>query len=164
MSESGHDAVGDLLAWFRRDGADLPWRRTRDRWAVLVAEAQLQATPVARVLPYYERFMARWPTPAAMAAEPLGNVLAAWHGLGYPRRARNLHAAARAVAQGGWPPAERLEELPGVGPYTAAALRCFAGGEPVLPVDTNVRRVLARRFPGAGRARPTARAGPPARR
>lgn len=148
MSESGHDAVGTLLGWFRREGADLPWRRTRDRWAVLVAEAQLQATQVARVVPFYERFMARWPTPAAMAAEPLGNVLAAWHGLGYPRRARNLHAAARAVAERGWPPAERLEDLPGVGPYTAAALRCFADGEPVLPVDTNVRRVLARRFPG----------------
>jgi A/G-specific adenine glycosylase len=148
MTESGHDGVAALLAWFRREGADLPWRRTRDRWAVLVAEAQLQATQVARVVPYYERFMARWPTPAAMAGEPLGNVLAAWHGLGYPRRARNLHAAACAVAEAGWPPADRLEELPGVGPYTAAALRCFADGEPVLPVDTNVRRVLARRFPG----------------
>jgi len=147
MTEWGHDGVAALLAWFRREGADLPWRRSRDRWAVLVAEAQLQATQVARVVPYYRRFMARWPTPAAMAAEPLGAVLAEWHGLGYPRRARNLHAAARAVAEGGWPPAERLEELPGVGPYTAAALRCFADGEPVLPVDTNVRRVLARRFP-----------------
>jgi A/G-specific adenine glycosylase len=148
MTAREEEGVAALLAWFRREGADLPWRRTRDRWAVLVAEAQLQATPVARVLPYFERFMARWPTPGAMAAEPLGEVLAAWHGLGYPRRARNLHAAARAIAEGGWPPADRLRELPGVGPYTAAALRCFADGEPVLPVDTNVRRVLARRFPG----------------
>ncbi|MDX6554533.1 MAG: A/G-specific adenine glycosylase [Miltoncostaeaceae bacterium] len=148
MTAREHEGVAALLAWFGREGVDLPWRRTRDRWAVLVAEAQLQATPVARVLPYFERFMARWPTPEAMAAEPLGNVLAAWHGLGYPRRARNLHAVARAVAEDGWPPVDRLEELPGVGPYTAAAVRCFAGGEDVLPVDTNVRRVLARRFPG----------------
>lgn len=141
------DAVERLTSWFAREGADLPWRRTRDRYAVLVAEAQLQATPVARVLPYYERWMARWPTAAALAAAPLGEVLAAWHGLGYPRRARALHAAAARVTEGGWPDAERLTDLPGVGPYTAAALRCFADGEPVLPVDTNVRRVLARRFP-----------------
>jgi A/G-specific adenine glycosylase len=147
MTARGDEGVAALLAWFGREGADLPWRRTRDRWAVLVAEAQLQATQVARVIPYFERFMARWPTPEAMAAEPLGNVLAAWHGLGYPRRARNLHAAARAIAEGGWPAADRLQQLPGVGAYTAAALRCFADGEAVLPVDTNVGRVLARRFP-----------------
>ena len=154
MTGCRHDAVGSLLAWFRRAGADLPWRRTRDRWAVLVAEAQLQATQVARVVPYYERFIARWPTPAAMAGEPLGNVLAAWHGLGYPRRARNLHAAARAVAERGWPPADRLQELPGVGPYTAAALRCFADGEAVLPVDTNVRRVEVAGAPGVAEPMP----------
>jgi A/G-specific adenine glycosylase len=140
-------AVAALVSWFRRDGEDLPWRRTRDRYAILVAEAQLQATPVARVLPYYRRFLARWPTAEALAAESLGAVLAEWHGLGYPRRARNLHAAARAVAADGWPPPDRLRELPGVGPYTAAAIRCFADGEAVLPIDTNVRRVLARRFP-----------------
>jgi A/G-specific adenine glycosylase len=141
------DGVERLLAWFREEGADLPWRRTRDRYSVLVAEAQLQATQVARVVPYYERWMARWPTPEAVAAAPLGEVLAAWHGLGYPRRARNLHAACRHVTERGWPAPERLTELPGVGPYTAAALRCFADGEAVLPVDTNVRRVLARRWP-----------------
>jgi A/G-specific adenine glycosylase len=115
---------------------------------VLVAETQLQATQVARVIPYYRRWMARWPTAEALAAAPLGEALAAWQGLGYPRRARNLHAAATQVAERGWPEPDRLRELPGVGEYTAAAIRCFADGEAVLPVDTNVRRVLARRFPG----------------
>jgi A/G-specific adenine glycosylase len=140
------EAVVRLVEWFGREGADLPWRRTRDRWLVLVAEAQLQATPVARVLPYYARFTARWPTPADMARAELGDVLAEWQGLGYPRRARNLHAAARVVAGDGWP--DRLTDLPGVGPYTAAAIRCFADGEDVLPVDTNAARVVARCFPG----------------
>ena len=139
------DPAEHLVAWFRADGADLPWRRTRDRYAVLVSETMLQATQVARVVPYFERWIVRWPTAASLAAEPLGEVLAAWHGLGYPRRARNLHRAAATVAEHGWP--ERLEDLPGVGPYTAAAVRCFADEAPVLPVDTNVRRVLARRWP-----------------
>jgi len=139
--------VERLVDWFERDGADLPWRRTRDRYRVLVAEAQLQATPVARVLPYYALFIERWPTAADLAAAELGEVLAAWQGLGYPRRARNLHAAAEVIARDGWPPSERLTDLPGVGPYTAAALRCFADGEDVLPVDTNAARVVARRFP-----------------
>ncbi|HWH13264.1 MAG TPA: A/G-specific adenine glycosylase [Miltoncostaeaceae bacterium] len=141
-------AAARLVDWFGREGADLPWRRTRDRYAVLVAETQLQATPVARVLPYYRRWMERWPTAADLAAAPLGEVLALWQGLGYPRRARNLHAAARIIARDGWPAAERLTDLPGVGPYTAAALRCFADEEDVLPVDVNVARVLRRRFPG----------------
>jgi A/G-specific adenine glycosylase len=149
------DAVARLVAWFRAEGEDLPWRRTRDRYAVLVAEAQLQATQVARVVPYYERWMARWPTAAALAAAPLGDVLAAWHGLGYPRRARNLHAAARRIAAEGWPPDDRLADLPGVGAYTAAAIRCFADGADVLPIDTNVRRVLARRFPAGWPGTPT---------
>lgn len=139
--------VEQLIGWFHQEGADLPWRRTRDRYAILVAETQLQATPVARVLAYYEPWMERWPSPAALAAAPLGEVLAAWHGLGYPRRARNLHAAANGIAERGWPDADRLTDLPGVGPYTAAAIRCFADGEAVLPIDTNVARILARRFP-----------------
>ena len=142
---SAHGAVGSLVAWFRREGADLPWRHTRDRYRVLVAEAQLQATQVARVVPYYERFTSRWPTAADLAGADLGDVLAEWHGLGYPRRARNLHAAVRIVAEHGWP--ERLTDLPGVGPYTATAIRCFADGEDVLPLDTNAARVVARRFP-----------------
>ena len=102
---------------------------------------------MARVVPYYERFTARWPTAADLARAELGDVLAEWHGLGYPRRARNLHAAARIVAEEGWPAPERLTDLPGVGPYTAAAIRCFADGEDVLPLDTNAARVVARRFP-----------------
>lgn len=134
-----------LVDWFHREGADLPWRRTRDRYRVLVAEAQLQATPVARVLPYYERFISLWPSAEDMARADLGEVLAEWQGLGYPRRARNLHAAAGVVAASGWP--DRLTDLPGVGVYTAAAIRCFADGEDVLPVDTNAARVVARRFP-----------------
>ncbi|MEQ8835126.1 MAG: hypothetical protein RIB67_11875 [Miltoncostaeaceae bacterium] len=141
-------AVGRLIEWFTSEGADLPWRNTRDRYRVLVAEVQLQATPVDRVIPYYLSFVTRWPTAQALATAPLGEVLAAWQGLGYPRRARNLHAAASVVAGHGWPPPERLTDLPGVGPYTAAALRCFADGEDLLPVDTNAARVVARRFPG----------------
>ena len=146
------EVVERLIGWFTREGADLPWRRTRDRWPVLVSEAMLQATQVARVVPYFERFMARWPAPADMARAPLGDVLAEWQGLGYPRRARNLHAAATAIAATGWP--DDLTDLPGVGGYTAAAIRCFADGEDVLPRDTNADRVVARRFagdwPGAG--------------
>lgn len=146
MAKSPTDnGVARLLSWFAVDGADLPWRRTRDRYRVLVAEVQLQATPVDRVLPYYKRWVRRWPTAQALAEEPLGEVLAVWQGLGYPRRARNLHRAAQLVAADGWP--EQLTELPGVGPYTAAAIRCFADEEAVLPVDTNVERILARRFP-----------------
>ena len=114
---------------------------------MLVAETQLQATPVARVVPYYLDFTERWPTADDLARAPLGEVLAAWHGLGYPRRARNLHAAAGIVAAHGWPEPDRLTDLPGVGPYTASAIRCFADGEDVLPRDTNADRVLARRFP-----------------
>lgn len=140
--------LAQLLDWFGAEGADLPWRQTRDRWPVLVSEVMLQATPVDRVLPYYRSWIARWPTPDDLAAEPLGEVLAAWQGLGYPRRARNLRAAAAVIAADGWPEPERLTDLPGVGPYTAAALRCFADEEDLLPVDTNVARVLARRFPG----------------
>lgn len=140
-------AVESLIAWYRTEGADLPWRRTRDRYAILVAEAQLQATPVSRVLTYYEPWMEHWPTAEALAEASLGDVLAAWQGLGYPRRARNLHAAAGIIAERGWPAAERLTDLPGVGAYTAAAIRCFADGESMLPVDTNVARILARRFP-----------------
>ena len=141
------EVVERLIGWFTREGADLPWRRTRDRWPVLVSEAMLQATQVARVVPYYERFIERWPAPADMAGAPLGEVLAEWQGLGYPRRARNLHAAAGRIAGGGWP--ADLTDLPGVGAYTAAAIRCFADGEDVLPRDTNAERVVARRFAGA---------------
>jgi len=139
--------VARLIEWYRTDGADFPWRRTRDRYAVLVAEVQLQSTQVARVVPYFEAWMRRWPTACDLAAASLGDVLAAWQGLGYPRRARNLHLAARRICDQGWPGDDALTDLPGVGPYTAAAILCFADGAPVLPEDTNVARVLARRFP-----------------
>jgi A/G-specific adenine glycosylase len=148
MATHGSAAALRMVEWFRAEGADLPWRATRDRYPVLVSEFQLQATPVDRVLPYFRRFMHRWPTIEDMAAADLGEVLAEWQGLGYPRRARNLHATARIVAEHGWPQPDRLTDLPGVGPYTAAALRCFADGEDLLPVDTNAARVVARRFPG----------------
>jgi A/G-specific adenine glycosylase len=131
-----------LLAWFGRRGRDLPWRRTRDPYAILVSEVMLQQTQVERVLPRYSAWLERWPTPAALAAAPTAEVIREWQGLGYNRRAVNLHGAARQIAAGGWP--DDLTELPGVGPYTAAAVRNFAFGEPVLPVDVNVARVLER--------------------
>jgi A/G-specific adenine glycosylase len=137
-----------LFAWWESQDGELPWRRTRDPYAVLVCEVMSQQTQIERVRVYWERWIARWPTAAALAAAPLADVLRAWQGLGYPRRARDLHACARRIASAGWPDPERLTELPGVGRYTAAAIRCFALEQPVLPRDANVRRVLARRFPG----------------
>jgi len=131
-----------LLAWFRENGRDLPWRRTRDPYAILVSEVMLQQTQVDRVLPRYLRWLERWPTPAALATAPPADVIREWQGLGYNRRAISLHRAARAVAARGWP--GDLTELPGVGPYTAAAIRNQAFDEPVLPVDTNVARIQQR--------------------
>src|SRR5712691_6192679 len=131
-----------LLAWHRRSGRDLPWRRTRDPYAILVSEVMLQQTQVARVVPRYLAWLERWPTVGALAAAPAAEAIRAWQGLGYNRRALNLHRAARMIAKDGWP--DDLTELPGVGPYTADAIRCFAFGEPVLPADTNVLRVQER--------------------
>jgi A/G-specific adenine glycosylase len=131
-----------LLAWFGRFGRDLPWRRTRDPYAVLVSEVMLQQTQVERVVPRYLEWLERWPTVDALAAAPAADVIRAWQGLGYNRRAVSLHRAARFVAERGWP--DDLTELPGIGSYTAAAVRAFALGEPVLPGDTNVRRVQER--------------------
>jgi A/G-specific adenine glycosylase len=131
-----------LLAWFRRFGRDLPWRRTTDPYAVLVSEVMLQQTQASRVVPRYDRWLARWPSAAALAEASRADVIREWQGLGYNRRAVALHQAARRIATGGWP--ADLTELPGVGPYTAAAVRNFAWGEPVLPIDTNVRRVQDR--------------------
>jgi A/G-specific adenine glycosylase len=131
-----------LLAWFSDHGRDLPWRRTRDPYRVLVSEVMLQQTQVPRVIPRYLAWIERWPSVETLAAAPRGQVIRTWQGLGYNRRAVNLHRAARMVAEDGWP--EDLTELPGVGEYSAAAVRRFALGEPVLPVDTNVRRVLER--------------------
>ena len=131
-----------LLSWHAERAADLPWRRRRDPYAVLVSEVMLQQTQVSRVVPRFEAWMERWPTVEALAAATAEEVIRAWQGLGYNRRAVNLHRAARHVAARGWP--EPLTDLPGVGAYTAAAVRRFAFGEQILPVDTNVRRVSER--------------------
>jgi A/G-specific adenine glycosylase len=134
--------TASLLRWYEREARDLPWRRTRDPWAILVSEVMLQQTQAARVVPYYERFLGRFPDPGACAAAPAAEILRAWSGLGYNRRALALHRAAAIVARDGWP--DDLVALPGVGPYTAAAVAVFAFGAAVLAVDVNVRRVLAR--------------------
>jgi A/G-specific adenine glycosylase len=131
-----------LLAWYGRFGRDLPWRRTKDPYAILVSESMLQQTQVARVIPRYEEWLERWPTVETLAAAATADVIRAWNGLGYNRRALALHRAARRVAAEGWP--DDLTELPGVGPYTASAIRNFAFGEPVLPLDVNVERVMRR--------------------
>jgi A/G-specific adenine glycosylase len=144
-----------LLRWYDRVRRPLPWRFTRDPYALLVSEVMLQQTQAMRVVPYYERWLARFPDPAALAAAAPREVLAAWSGLGYNRRALALQRAAAVVAERGWP--DDLTELPGVGPYTAAAVGSFAWDRQVAAVDTNVRRVLAR-HDGVGRA-PAALAG-----
>ncbi|HET6694906.1 MAG TPA: A/G-specific adenine glycosylase [Gaiellaceae bacterium] len=131
-----------LLAWFEANGRDLPWRHTRDPYAVLVSEVMLQQTQVERVITRYLAWLERWPTADALAAATPGDVIREWQGLGYYRRAVNLHRAARVIAQHGWP--DDLTELPGVGRYTADAVAAFALGEPVVPEDTNVRRVQER--------------------
>jgi A/G-specific adenine glycosylase len=131
-----------LLAWFERHGRDLPWRATRDPYAILVSEVMLQQTQVERVVPRYLAWLQRWPTIESLAAASPADVIRHWQGLGYNRRGLNLHRAARRIAAEGWP--DDLATLPGVGPYTAAALRCFAFGEDVLPIDVNVARVLRR--------------------
>jgi A/G-specific adenine glycosylase len=135
--------VEDLLtAWFEAHGRDLPWRRTQDPYAILVSEVMLQQTQVERVVPRYHAWLERWPTAAALAAASRADVIREWQGLGYNRRAVNLHRAAAVVASGGWP--DDLTILPGVGSYTAAAVRNFALGEAVLPLDVNVSRILER--------------------
>jgi A/G-specific adenine glycosylase len=137
--------VTGLLRWYAGVRRPLPWRFTRDPWAILVSEVMLQQTQVSRVVPHWQRFLERFPDPAALAAAPAADVLAAWSGLGYNRRALALQDAARAVARDGWPAdAAALRALPGIGPYTAAAVASFAWDEPVAAVDTNVRRVLER--------------------
>ena len=131
-----------LLTWFGQNGRDLPWRQTRDPYAILVSEVMLQQTQVARVVPRYLAFLERWSTAESLAAASPADVIREWQGLGYNRRALSLHRAARKIAAEGWP--DDLTELPGVGRYTADAVARFAFDRPVLPVDTNVRRVLER--------------------
>lgn len=137
-----------LLTWYDRERRELPWRRDRDAYRVLVSELMLQQTRVDVVVPYFESFLARWPDVRALAAADLDDVLAAWSGLGYYRRARALHAAARAVVaeHGGVVPSDPglLRTLPGVGPYTTAAVASIAYDVPVPVVDGNVERVLVR--------------------
>ena len=141
-----NDFTGAVLAWGAPRLRDLPWRRTRDPWAVLVSEVMLQQTQVARVIPRWEAFLERFPTPAECAAAPLGDVLREWQGLGYPRRARNLHATAQQVTGlGGFPrDLAGLLALPGIGPYTARAVLAFAFESDAAVVDTNIARVYAR--------------------
>jgi A/G-specific adenine glycosylase len=142
-----------VLAWYAADHRDFPWRRTIDPYAVMVSEVMLQQTQASRIAQRFPIFMNRFPTAAALGAASEAQVLAAWSGLGYNRRALALRRAAAEVATNGWPrDVGSLERLPGIGPYTARAVASLAFGEPVGVVDTNVRRWLVRRFglgPGA---------------
>lgn len=137
-----------LLGWYDQNRRDLPWRRTRNPYAIWLSEIMLQQTRVAAVLEHYRIFLERFPSVAALAAAPEDAVLAAWSGLGYYRRARMLHQCAREIVarRGGCFPenSEELRKLPGIGPYTAAAIASIAFGEPVAVVDGNVERVLKR--------------------
>lgn len=144
--EKLHESV---LGWYDAHARDLPWRApSATPWSVMVSEFMLQQTPVTRVLPAHEAWLARWPTPAALAGDSAGEAVRAWGRLGYPRRALRLHAAAGAILDrhGGQVPAdlEALRALPGVGDYTAAAIAVFAFGRRHAVLDTNVRRVLVR--------------------
>jgi A/G-specific adenine glycosylase len=134
--------VPQLLEWYTAAKRPLPWRETKDPYALLVSEVMLQQTQAARVVPYYEAFLTRFPDPATLAAATARQVLTAWSGLGYNRRALALQRAARQVAAHGWP--DDLTALPGVGPYTAAAVGSFAWDRQTAAIDTNVRRVIRR--------------------
>jgi A/G-specific adenine glycosylase len=143
-----------LLRWYRENARDLPWRQPGvDGWRVLVSEVMLQQTPVARVLPAYEAWIARWPTPSALAADSPGEAVRMWGRLGYPRRALRLYEAAVIVDErhDGTVPAtvEELRALPGIGEYTAAAVAAFAHRRRTVVLDTNIRRVVARAFSGS---------------
>src|SRR2546425_4480392 len=147
---SPNEVRARLLGWYDANRRDLPWRRTRDPYRILVAEYLLQRTRIASGTPYYERFLERFPTVRDLAAAPLDAVLAVWEGLGFYGRAGNLHAAARSIVQrhGGEGPRsyDELASLPGIGPYTAGAVASIAFGIPVPAVDGNVVRVVARLF------------------
>lgn len=149
MNNPTSTSIADaLLDWGVPRLRDLPWRATRDRWAVLVSEVMAQQTQVSRVVPKWTQFMREYPTPADCASAPLSDLLRLWSGLGYPRRCRNLHESAKLMVSrhGGTVPSDLLElqRLPGIGPYTARAVLAFADGVDVAVVDTNVARVLAR--------------------
>lgn len=154
LRPAGSDTTAALLDWYDRERRDLPWRakgrRRPDPYKVWLSEIMLQQTTVKAVVPYYQKFLKRWPTVCDLAAASLDDVLAAWSGLGYYARARSLHACARAVVEqyaGKFPKTEpELLKLPGIGPYTAAAVAAIAFGEATTPVDGNVERVVARLF------------------
>ncbi len=147
-----------LFAWFALNQRDLPWRRTRDPYRILLAEIMLQQTQVDRVVAYYEAFLTRFPTLEALASAPTAEVIRLWAGLGYNRRAVNLQRTARAIVDehGGVFPTtvEALQALPGIGPYTAGAIACFAFEHDVAFIDTNMRRVLHRLFIGVDVPKP----------
>jgi A/G-specific adenine glycosylase len=137
-----------ILAWYGRSGRDLPWRRTQDPYRVLVSEVMLQQTQVSRALPAYRHFLTRFPTLRALSRAPLGEVLREWSGLGYNRRARDLHGIARMHPSRLPRTVAGLDALPGVGAYTASAVACFAFGHTAAFADTNIRRVLGRSLLG----------------
>ncbi len=155
----GLEVTEALLAWYAAEGRDLPWRRTRDPYAVLVSEVMLQQTQVARVAPRYLAWLERWPDAPSLAAAAVSDVLREWVGLGYNRRALRLRDACAVVARDGWPRTSAgLQALPGVGPYTAAAVASFAFGEQVAAVDVNVARVASRLGSDPGALLPDGRA------
>jgi A/G-specific adenine glycosylase len=162
QSEHGpaaHELHLPILTWYQAQARDLPWRRPGcPAWHILISEIMLQQTPVNRVLPVWQVWVERWPTPADLAKEPAGEAIRAWGRLGYPRRALRLHEAAQAIARDhdNQVPQEhdQLLALPGVGTYTAAAVASFAFGQRHTVLDTNVRRVFSRTVQGSAQAAP----------
>jgi len=152
---------GALISWFEENGRELPWRRTRDPYRVLVSEVMLQQIQVVRVIPFYERFLERFPTVEALASAPISDAIRVWGDLGRYRRVVNLHRTARTIVDvyGGEVPSDPavLAKLPGIGPYTAGAVACFAFEKGVPFVDTNMRRVLHRVFVGPDLPEPVAK-------
>jgi A/G-specific adenine glycosylase len=150
-----------LVSWFRENGRDLPWRNTRDPWRILVSEVMLQQIQVKRAVPFYERFTERFPTVESLAASPIAEAIRAWGDLGRYKRIVNLHRASRLIVEehGGEVPSdpETLAKLPGVGPYTAGAVACFAHEKDVAFADTNMRRALHRLFAGCDLPKPLAK-------
>ena len=153
MDATGMGLHGDLLRWYAVSARSLPWRAGATPWAILVCEVMGQQTPLARVVPRWQEWMARWPSPCDLAAAPQAEVLRAWDRMGYPRRALNIHrCAVRVCDAGGELPREEaaLRDLPGIGAYTAAAVAAFAFGARTPVLDVNVRRVVARLHGEAG--------------